>query len=64
MPTRSSQRTITLALSNATLSYVKLLANKGNENAIQQDPILSALNTYQGKIVNKRLSESLGLAAG
>jgi len=51
-------------LSNATLSYVKLLANKGNENAIQQDPILSTLNTYQGKIVNKRLSESLGFTTG
>jgi alanine dehydrogenase len=53
-------RTSTLALTNATLPYVKLLANKGIESAVQQDPILSALNTYQGKIVNKMLAESLG----
>ena len=64
MPTGSSQRTITLALTNATLPYVKLLANKGNENAIQQDPILSALNTYQGNIANKMLAESLGFTTG
>ena len=52
-------RTSTLALTNATLPYIKLLANRGIENAVQQDPILSALNTYQGKIVNKMLAESL-----
>jgi len=54
-------RTSTLALTNATLPYVKLLANKGIEKAIQEDPaIRSALNTYQGKIMNAALSEALG----
>jgi alanine dehydrogenase len=54
-------RTSTLALTNATLPYVKLLANKGIEKAIQEDPaIRSALNTYQGKIMNTALAEAMG----
>jgi alanine dehydrogenase len=58
-------RTSTLALTNATLPHVKLLANKGIERAIAESTdIRSALNTYQGKITNKRLEESLGLGKG
>ena len=54
-------RTSTLALTNATLPYVRVIAAQGVENAMQQDPIIrSALNTYQGTIVNKILAESLG----
>jgi alanine dehydrogenase len=54
-------RTSTLALTNATLPYVKLLANKGIEKAIQEDPaIRSALNTYQGRIMNAALAGSIG----
>lgn len=54
-------RTSTFALTNATLPYVKLLANKGIEKAIQEDPaIRSALNTYQGKIMNAALAEAIG----
>ncbi len=53
-------RTSTLALTNATLPYVKLLANKGIEKAIQEDAaIRSALNTYQGKIMNTALAEAM-----
>ena len=53
-------RTSTLALTNATLPYVKLLANKGIEKAIQEDPaIRSSLNTYQGKIMNAALAEAM-----
>jgi hypothetical protein len=59
IPLRS--RTSTLALTNATLPYVRVIAAQGVENAVQQDPIIrSALNTYQGTIVNKILAESLG----
>jgi len=55
-------RTSTLALTNATLPYIKILANKGIENAIREDPeIRSALNTYKGKIVHKAFAESMGI---
>jgi alanine dehydrogenase len=55
-------RTSTLALTNATLPYVKIIAEKGIRKALQEDPIIrSALNTYHGKIVNKALADSLGL---
>jgi len=56
-------RTSTLALTNATLPYIKLLANIGIEKAMAQSAgIRSALNTYQGKIMNAALAESMGLA--
>ncbi len=58
-------RTSTLALTNATLPYVKFLANKGIERAIAESAELrSSLNTYQGKIANKVLAESLGFKTG
>jgi alanine dehydrogenase len=54
-------RTSTLALTNATLPYVKIIAAEGTRKAVQADlTIRSALNTYHGKIVNKALEESLG----
>ena len=52
-------RTSTLALTNATLLYIKLLAEKGIERSMEEDSIRSALNTYQGKIVNKALAEAM-----
>ncbi len=46
-------RTSTIALTNATLPYIKMIADLGVERAIAQDPALrSALNTHQGKIVH------------
>jgi alanine dehydrogenase len=55
-------RTSTLALTNATLPYVKIIAEKGIRKAVHEDPIIrSALNTYHGKVVNKALADSLGL---
>jgi len=54
-------RTSTIALTNATLPYVKLLAAQGVEKAIASDPaIRTALNTYRGEITNSKLAESLG----
>lgn len=54
-------RTSTLALTNATLPYIKTIVDKGIRKALQEDPIIrSALNTYHGKIVNQALAESLG----
>lgn len=56
-------RTSTLALTNATLPYIKTIAEKGIERAVQEDPaIRSALNTRGGKIVNKALAESMEIA--
>jgi len=53
-------RTSTLALTNATLPYIKLLANIGIEKAIKEDSaIKTALNTYEGKITNKALAETM-----
>ncbi len=52
-------RTSTLALTNATLPYVRMLAEKGIERSMQNDIIRSALNTYQGKIVNTALAEAV-----
>jgi alanine dehydrogenase len=53
-------RTSTLALTNATLPYIKIIADKGIKKAVQEDVIIrSALNTYHGKIVNQALAESL-----
>lgn len=52
-------RTSTLALNNATLPYLKLLANTGIEKAIQDSAeIKSSLNTWNGSIMNKALADS------
>ena len=54
-------RTSTIALTNATLPYVKIIADEGVLQAAQRDPIIrSALNTLDGAIVNTALSKSLG----
>lgn len=51
-------RTSTLALTNATLPYIKTLSGKGIERAIEEDSeIQSALNTYNGRITHKELAE-------
>ncbi len=56
-------RTSTIALTNATLPYVKLLASHGVDEAIASDPaIRTALNTRQGEITNLKLAESLGFS--
>jgi len=55
-------RTSTLALTNATLPYIKLLAEKGIESSTEEKTIRSALNTYKGKIANKALEEAMRIA--
>jgi alanine dehydrogenase len=57
-------RTSTIALTNATLPYVKLLAAQGVEKAIAENAaIRTALNTRQGEITNANLAESLGFSS-
>ncbi|WP_298435170.1 alanine dehydrogenase [Geobacter sp.] len=55
-------RTSTLALTNATLPYVKALAGRGIEGALRADPVLAgALNTWRGAVAHPALAEALGL---
>lgn len=57
-------RTSTLALTNATIPYITLLANLGIESAIRKDPeIGSSVNLYRGKIVHKGLARALNKEA-
>lgn len=54
--------TSTLGLNNATLEYSLLLANLGLEAAIEHDHcLLSALNTYQGKLTNAQVAQAFGM---
>ena len=56
-------KTSTIALTNVTLPYIKILANKGIEKAFREDAVIkSALNTYEGFVVYKALAESMGYA--
>lgn len=56
-------RTSTLALTNATLPYIKMLADRGIGKAAD-DPILrTALNTYQGEITHPVLAAAMGKTA-
>ncbi|MDR0798312.1 MAG: alanine dehydrogenase, partial [Dysgonamonadaceae bacterium] len=53
--------TSTLALTNATLPYALLLADKGWQAACAQHPDLRAgLNIAAGKIVYKAVAETFG----
>jgi alanine dehydrogenase len=57
-------QTSTLALNNATLPYVRALANDGFEAACGKDPGLAAgLNVSQGRIVHSAVAEALGLSS-
>ena len=57
-------QTSTLALNNATLPYVRALANGGFEVACGKDPGLAAgLNVSQGRIVHSAVAEALGLSS-
>jgi alanine dehydrogenase len=56
-------RTSTFALTNATLPYVKALAEHGAEGAMALDPHLArGLNVYQGAITHEAVARDLGLA--
>ncbi|MDA8171689.1 MAG: alanine dehydrogenase [Nitrospiraceae bacterium] len=55
-------RTSTLALANATLPYVKLLAETGVEAGVEKSgPLRSALNIYRGRVVHPGVARSLGV---
>lgn len=55
-------RTSTIALTNATLPYVKKIATLGLMGAIKENPLLrGGVNTYAGHVVCKPVAESQGL---
>jgi alanine dehydrogenase len=57
-------RTSTLALTNATLPYVRALADLGWQAAFKRDPGLAAgLNVHAGEIAHEVVARSLGLKA-
>ena len=54
-------RTSTLALTNATLPYVRILAGLGIDDALRSNRELAgALNTYRGGIAHRTLAEATG----
>jgi alanine dehydrogenase len=55
-------RTSTFALTNATLPYIKSLADRGWEQALAQDAGLAqGLNVHAGKVRHDAVARSLGL---
>ena len=56
--------TSTYALTNATLPYVKAIANQGWKKALQADPALAlGLNTFDGALVNEPVAVAHSLKA-
>ena len=54
--------TSTYALTNATLPYLRDLAVKGIDRAIQEDPALaSGVNVRAGQIVHTAVAQALGV---
>ncbi len=57
-------RTSAFALNNATLPYVKALANKGWERATSDDRgLANGLNVVRGSVVHPAVAQSLGVKA-
>jgi alanine dehydrogenase len=55
-------RTSTFALTNATISYVTRLADKGLEKAVADEPyFVTGVNTYKGTVPHKAVAEALGV---
>jgi alanine dehydrogenase len=55
-------RTSTFALTNATLPYVKALADHGTDEALALDPYLApGLNVYRGGITHEAVARALNL---
>jgi alanine dehydrogenase len=50
------------ALNNATLPFGLALANKGFATVLENPHLRAGLNVYRGRLTNKAVAESLGLA--
>jgi alanine dehydrogenase len=54
-------RTSTIALTNATLPFVRMIANMGFQKAIADSPSLAeGVNVYQGRITYRAVADSQG----
>lgn len=54
--------TSTFALTNATMPYVRALADKGLDKAAADDPaVLLGINTYKGTVPHAAVAEALGV---
>jgi alanine dehydrogenase len=52
-------RTSTIALTNATLPFTRMLANKGVEKAMRENPGLAeGMNVYKGKLTYEAVATS------
>jgi alanine dehydrogenase len=57
--------TSTYALTNATLPYVRAIADSGWREALRADPALAlGLNVHAGSVVNDPVATAHGLVAG
>ena len=57
--------TSTYALTNATLPYVRSIANRGWKSALLADPALAlGLNVHGGQVINEAVASAQGLVAG
>ena len=55
-------KTASVALTNATLFYMRKLANEGSLEAIKNDPALAlGVNLYRGSVTNRAVAETLDL---
>lgn len=55
-------KTSTVALTNATLPYIRKLANEGSRDAVKNDPALAlGVNLFNGAVTNPAVAEALGL---
>ncbi|HWN72112.1 MAG TPA: alanine dehydrogenase, partial [Haliangium sp.] len=54
-------RTSTYALTNATIPYVKRLADQGLEAAASDPAVEKGINTYRGTVPHPAVAEALGV---
>ena len=55
-------RTSTLALTNPTISYIEMLANKGWKKAVREDSALAkGVNILDGKVTYEAVAQAHGL---
>ena len=55
-------KTATVALTNATLPYIRKLANQGSIDAIKEDPSLAlGVNVFNGTVTNPAVAKALSL---
>ncbi|MSQ29871.1 MAG: alanine dehydrogenase [Dehalococcoidia bacterium] len=52
-------RTATIALANATLAYVRMVAGRGIVALMEGGPVASGLNLFQGEVMNATVAEAL-----